>query len=137
MNSYRDVDVQDMNQERDIFLWQGMTAADAFAAAKRNAIDRWRKWEARVLFGGRMGNVYSDVDEGSICDGIYERDIIQNVLNAIEGRELDVVTKGLQGYNLKEVGAQHGFGESWACRVRGAAIKRLRRKLRGDTNGDN
>lgn len=137
MNSYRDVDIQDMNQERDIFLWQGMAAADAFAAAKRNAIDRWRKWEARVSFGGRMGNIYSDVDEGSICDGIYERDIIQNALNAIDGKELDVVTKGLQGYNLKEVGAQHGFGESWACRVRSAAIKRLRRKLRGNTNGDN
>jgi len=125
--SYREVNTEDIAQERDINVWQGMNNSLAYLAAKRNAIDSYRRWEGRYVFGGDMEQF--SYAETNICSRLHENELIQDVLNCLDEREHKALIKRyVEGYTLKEIGKLFSVGEARACQICKEAIRKIRRR---------
>lgn len=131
MMDYRDVNIEDMHQQRDIFRWQGMSNSLAYLKARNATIDDYRHWEKVVDLEADMGIYGSAVDDITMTDKANEDDVVDKVYSILDGQELALVTETyLNGESLKAMGKRYGVKESRACQIRSDAIKKIRKRMR-------
>ena len=124
---YRPVNIEDTQQECDIFIWQGMDAKQARIASRRNAIDRWWKDEKRIEL--------SDMDtfsagESSILDDLHNKVEARKALDCLSNRQRQIIMeKFYTGYTFQEIGKHLDITESGAWRIYETALKQMRRRM--------